>query len=96
MAAGGNPARGGQGRNPPVAKGLTNQPLVYVVADELYEHPEILKRMAAGHRVFRWSSVYTGPPPDLVLHSAAHFFTEDMIDYLPAADTAARRRRRQK
>jgi len=86
-----------------VAKGVTNQPLVIWVAEQWYSHPEILKLMAAGHRVVNMSGApklgmdgATATPPDLILHPAAHFWTDAMFDYLPAALTAARARRRKK
>ena len=75
-----------------MAKGVTNQPLVVWVAEQWYSHPEILKLMAAGHRVIRFNDLEKSP--DLILHPAAHSWTDDMFDYLPAALTAARARRR--
>jgi len=84
-----------------MAKGVTNQPLVVWVAEQWYSHPEILKLMAAGHDVIRMDEAPTYTPfrgariePDLILHPAAHSWTDDMFDYLPAALTAARARRR--
>jgi len=81
-----------------MSKGLTNQPLVIWVAAEWFSHPEILKLMAAGHRVVKMDQHWVGPsePPGLILHPAAHFWTDAMFDYLPAALTAARARRRKK
>jgi hypothetical protein len=80
-----------------VARGLTNAPLVIVVADEWFEHPEVLKLMSAGHRVYRWSADvmrFAAASPDLILHPAAHNWNDSMWEYLPAALTAARKRRR--
>ena len=80
-----------------MAKGVTNQPLVVWVAEQWYSHPEILKLMAAGHYVVSMRprlSRLEGGEPDLILHPAAYSWTDDMFDYLPAALTAARARRR--
>ena len=75
-----------------VAKGLTNQPLNVWVSDALYSHPKILELMAAGHRVLKLSL----PDADLILAPQARYFTEDMIDYLPATLKSARVEKRKK
>ena len=75
-----------------VAKGLTNQLLTIWVAEPLYSHPAILELMAAGHRVLKLSL----PDADLILAPQARYFTEDMIDYLPAALKSARVGKRKK
>jgi hypothetical protein len=78
-------------------KGKTNQPLVIVVADAFFNHPEVESLANQGHKVYRWSGVGADvPEPDLILHPAAHFYNETMADYLPAAITAARKRKREK
>ena len=73
-----------------MAKGLTNQPLTVWVTEPLYSHPKILELMAAGHRVLKLSL----PDADLILAPEARFFTEDMIDYMPATLKSARERKR--
>ena len=75
-----------------MAKGVTNQPLTLWVDESLYDHPKILELMAAGHSVMK----LTLPRADLILGPHAHYFTDDMIDYLPAALAAARARKRAK
>jgi hypothetical protein len=50
----------------------------------------VLALMSQGHRVLKLAL----PDADLILAPQAHFFTEDMADYLPAALTAARARKR--
>lgn len=72
-------------------KGVTNQPLTIWVAAEWYTHPKILELMSAGHHVKKLEL-----DGDLILAPQAHFFTNQMLDYLPAALTAARARRRKK
>jgi hypothetical protein len=83
-----------------MAKGVTNQPLAVWVAHQWYARPEILKLMRAGHRVYDMSKITCccgeGPDePNLIIHPAAGW-TEDLFDYLPAALTRARARRRTK
>lgn len=77
-----------------MAKGLTTAPLVVWVAAEWYNHPATLKLMSEGHRVTKIPE-HPGPTIDLILHPAAHYWTNDFWDYLPAAVTAARRRQRE-
>lgn len=80
-----------------MAKGLTPQPITVWVAEEWRQHDAVLALMRAGHTVlimqpgFR----YLGEP-DLIIHPAAHGWHDCMWSYLPAAITAARRRRREK
>ena len=75
-----------------MAKGVANQVLrVYVEAD-LFNHPKILALMSAGHDVRRLPPEIEGA--DVLLSDRAHYFTQDMIDYLDDALTAARRRRK--
>jgi len=81
-------------------KGLTNAPLVIWVAREWFERPEILTRMRQGHRVVNMDVLFNtaalvSREPDLILHSAAGW-TEELFDYLPAALTRARARRKKK
>lgn len=76
-------------------KGVTNQPLVVIVADEWYQHPAMLELMAKGHTVHRWSHWQGTNHPDLILHPAAHAWHDALWDYLPAAIRAARRRRKE-
>ena len=75
-----------------MARGITNQPLTIWVAEPLYSHPKILELMAAGHRVLKLSL----PDADLILAPQARFFTEDMIDYLPATLKSVRVEKRKK
>lgn len=79
-----------------MAKGVTNQPLYIVLADELYDHPEALKWMEAGHRVVKWSRMAPTPAPDIILHPAAHAWNNDMWDYGDAVLTKARANKRRK
>ena len=87
-----------------MAKGKTNQPLRIVVADRWLQHPEIVALRAAGHDVYSLytfidvrigSGAHIGSEPDLLLHPAAHQWSDDMWDFLPAAITAARKRKRE-
>jgi hypothetical protein len=78
-----------------VPKGKTNQPIEVVVADEWAAHPEIVELRERGHRVYGWSE-YRGAYPDLILHPAAHGWNDMMWEYLPAAVTAARARKRRR
>jgi len=68
-------------------KGITNAPLVIDVEEEWYSRPEILALMRQGHAVRK---IVTG---DLTLTRSAGW-TEDLFDYLPAALTRARARRK--
>jgi hypothetical protein len=78
-------------------RGLTSQALTIWVAEQWYAHPAVLDLMRAGHTVIALAPGfrYLGEP-DLIIHSAAHGWHEAMFDYLPAALTAARRRRKEK
>ena len=75
-----------------MAKGLTSSPLTIWVSEDLYAHPAVLALMAQGHKVLRLSL----PGADLILAPQAHMMSEAMLDYLPAALTAARARKRSK
>lgn len=78
--------------------GKPNPILTIVVADEWWNSPPVEELANAGHKVYRWSA-FVGPvfdTPDLILHPAAHWWSEDMWPYLPAALTAARKRRRER
>lgn len=76
-----------------MAKGVTNQPLHIHVAPEWYDHPAVLDLRRQGHQVHDMARV-TSATADLILHPAAHGWNDAMWDYLPAAITAARRRRK--
>lgn len=72
-------------------KGRTNQPLVIWVHGQWAGHPEVEALGAAGHTV----KVMPLNDADLILHPAAHQWNDTMFDYLPAALTAARKRKRE-
>ena len=80
-----------------MAKGLTSAPLVIWVAAEWFNRPEILALMSDGHRV-----ISMGMPallvtePDLILHRAAHAWSDEFWDYLPAALKSVRERKRRR
>jgi len=76
-----------------MAKGKTNQPLRIVVAEAYDKHPAVEALRAQGHDVY--VTDVTAPLPDLLLHPAAHQWSDDMWDFLPAAITAARKRKRE-
>lgn len=72
-----------------MARGVTNQPLTIDVEEEWYTRPEILALMRQGHTIRKIS---TG---DLTLTRSAGW-TEDLFEYLSAALTRARARRKKK
>ena len=80
-------------------KGITNAPLVIWVYGLWYSRPELLALMRAGHAVVNMGAdnldTDVRGEPDLILHPAAGW-TEDLFDYLPAALTRARARKRSK
>lgn len=78
-----------------MAKGRTNQPLRIVVADEYMKSPPVESLRQQGHRVYSMSEPCPGEPIDLILHPAAHQWNDMMWDFLPAALTAARKRKRE-
>jgi len=47
-----------------------------------------------GTQLSRTFSTNESPEPDLILHPAAHWWSDDMWDYIPAALVAARKRRK--
>jgi hypothetical protein len=78
-------------------KGITTQPLVVVVAEQWFQHEAVLELMRQGHRVVKFGAGFRYlEEPDLLLHPAAHGWNDCMWEYLPAAITAARRRRKEK
>ena len=78
------------------------------VADQWLAHPAIAALQAAGHTVRAFGGTVPGMEPDLLLHPAAHWWSEDMFTeetrkdgttyqpYLDAALVAARKRRKAK
>lgn len=73
-----------------MARGRTNQPITIAVPEGWGARPEIAALAAQGHVV-----VETSLPYDLILAPQAHFFNDMMLDYLPAAITAARKRKKE-
>lgn len=78
-----------------MAKGRTNQPLVIWVAQEYLDSPPVESLRQQGHTVRGMGSIAIDGPADLILHPAAHQWNEMMWDFLPAALTAARKRKRE-
>lgn len=80
-----------------MARGITPQPITIWVAERWAQHPKVLELMRAGHMVvvMKPGLRYLGEP-ELILHPAAHQWCDELWDYLPAAITAARRRRKEK
>ncbi len=90
-----------------MAKGRTNQPLLIWVAPAYAGHEKIETLREQGHRVvvmetdetaatfFGIGKLWSVGEPDLILHPAAHFWNDMMWDFLPAALTAARKRKRE-
>lgn len=83
-------------------KGRTNSPLVVWVAPEFRDLDAVNRLVQQGHRVVDMQHVYEyglagseGGEPDLILHPAAHNWNDKMWDYLPAALTAARKRKKE-
>ena len=81
--------------------GRPNPILTIWVAHAWINHPAISALEAQGHRVYdmgtqlsRTFSTNESPEPDLILHPAAHWWSNDMWDYIPAALVAARKRRK--
>lgn len=74
-----------------MAKGKTNQPVSIAVPDGWALRPEIHALVEQGHTVTEIPMVGI----DLILAPQAHFFNDMMLDYLPAAITAARKRKRE-
>lgn len=80
-----------------MAKGKTNQPLVIWVAPEYLTSPPVESLRQQGHRIVECLPPHpeTDPRPDLILHPAAHQWNDMMWDFLPAALTAARKRKKE-
>ena len=74
-----------------MAKGKTNQPIHVAVPDGWALRPEIQALVTQGHTVTELPM--TGI--DLILAPQCHMFNDMMLDYLPAAITAARKRKRE-
>jgi hypothetical protein len=76
--------------------GRTNQPLNIWVAEQWAQHDAVTALAKAGHYIVpvRPGMGYYAEP-DLILHPAAHGWNDMMWDYLPAALTAARRRKKE-
>lgn len=91
-------------------KGKTNQPLTVWIAAAWRQHPAVTALVAAGHRIEALTTDVPLPltEPDLILHPAAHNWSEPMFQedekkdgtkyrpYLEAAIAAARARKRGK
>ncbi len=74
-----------------MAKGKTSQPITIAVPEGWGNRPEIKALADQGHTVVE---MLIGPY-DLILAPQAHFFNDMMLDYLPAAITAARKRKKE-
>lgn len=82
-----------------MAKGRTNQPLVIWVAEAYKASPPVESLRQQGH-VIRVMEIPPGGTaaslePDLILHPSAHQWNDMMWDFLPAALTAARKRKKE-
>ena len=82
-----------------MAKGRTSLPLRILVAPEFAASEGVRGLQAQGHHVVVLGPGFGIEPGettqfDLILHPAAHWWSEDMWPYLPAALTAARKRRK--
>lgn len=75
-----------------MAKGRTNQPLVIWVSSLYESSPPVVSLRQQGHNIIVLNE---NPPADLILHPAAHQWNDMMWDYLPAALTAARKRKKE-
>ena len=78
--------------------GRANPALCIVVADAWRSRPEVIVLRDAGHAVIAFSDFSTGSrEPDLILHPAAHAWSDEMFEtpYLKTALAAARRRRKE-
>jgi hypothetical protein len=75
-------------------------PVLTIWVDSEYErHPMIRELAAKGHTIFNMVAIGEDCDPgvpDLILHPAAHYWDDNMWDYLPAALVAARKRRKKK
>jgi hypothetical protein len=94
-----------------MAKGKTNQPLRFWVASTWRQHPAILALEAQGHIVHEVAGLIAADgsvhEPDLILHPAAHGWSEPMFQtekkkdgteyapYLEVALSAARKRKKE-
>lgn len=76
--------------------GRATPSLTIWVASQWLDHPAIAALRAQGHTVRDFGGTVPGMEPDLLLHPAAHWWSDDMWPYLPAALTAARKRRKAK
>ncbi len=76
-----------------MAAGRTNNRLRILVAPQFLRHEEIVALEAKGHEV---TVLNAGDDVDLVLHPSAHFWNDMMWDFLPAALTAARKRKKER
>lgn len=74
-----------------MAKGRTSQPIIIAVPAEWEERPEIKALAEQGHFI----QLHAFQGIDLILAPQAHMFNDMMLDYLPAAITAARKRKRE-
>lgn len=78
-----------------MAAGRTNNVLRILVAPQFAENPAIAELRAKGHKV----EILDNPDfetVDLVLAPSCHFWNDMMWDFLPAALTAARKRKKER
>ena len=73
--------------------GKTNQKLTIWVAEEWADHAEMDALRDKGHEIFPLTGVGNLPAPDLILHPAAHQWSDYMWGYLENALKAARKRK---
>ncbi len=74
-----------------MAKGKTSQPITIAVPTDWLDRPEIEALIQQGHQLIPMSFMQI----DLILAPQAHMFNDLMLDYLPAALTAARKRKKE-
>jgi hypothetical protein len=77
-----------------MAAGRTNNVLRVLVAAQFAENPAIAELKAKGHEIIFFDATIDNV--DLILHQSAHFWSDMMWDFLPAALTAARKRKRER
>jgi hypothetical protein len=77
-----------------MAAGRTNNVLTILVAAQFREHPAVKELEAKGHQVI--SAIEDIAVFDLILSPNAHFWNDMMWDFLPAALTAARKRKKER
>lgn len=75
-----------------MAKGKTNAPLVIWVAPAYRDSPPVQSLRQQGHTIVDMAPDFS---VDLILHPAAHQWNDMMWDFLPAALTAARKRKKE-